>query len=107
MYRISCQLFLLILVSMLSLTLRADEADDMAAYQAQLNAQVMEKPFSVEDEAKIDQYVKSAMQKDLKPDVSSKPQNWRPGYTCADVYHVSWRTYRNCRYYHRYYGRYW
>lgn len=85
----------------------ADEDAEMAAYQAQLNAQVMEKPFSVEDEAKIDAFVKSAMEKDLKPDVSSKPASWRPGYTCADIYRVSWSAYRNCRYYHRYYGRYW
>lgn len=85
----------------------ADEAADMAAYQAQLNAQVMEKPFSVEDEAKIDAFVKSAMEKDLKPDVSAKPATWRPGYTCANIYGVSWAAYRNCRYYHRYYGRYW
>lgn len=88
-------------------TVSADEDADMAAYQAQLNAQVMEKPFSVEDEAKIDAFVKSAMEKDLKPDVSSKPASWRPGYTCADIYNVSWSAYRNCRYYHRYYGRYW
>lgn len=85
----------------------ADEEADMAAYQARLNAEVMEKPFSVEDEAKIDAYVKSAMEKDLKPDISSKPANWQPGYTCANVYGVSWYAYRNCRYYHRYYGHYW
>ena len=80
---------------------------ELAAMQKQLNAQVMEKPFSVEDEAKIDAYIKSSMEKDLKPEVTKAPSYWKPGYTCADIYSYGWNSYRNCRYYHRYYGTYW
>lgn len=79
----------------------------MAEMQRRLNAEVMEKPFSVEAEGKIDAYIKEAMAKDLKPAVKEAPSFWRPGYTCRDIYHHGWNYYRNCRYYHRYHGRYW
>ena len=85
----------------------ASEEDEMAAMQRRLNAEVMEKPFSVEDEKKIDAYIKDAMKKDLKPPVTTAPSFWRPGYTCASIYHRGWNHYRSCRYYRRYYGRYW
>jgi len=83
------------------------QKEAMAEMQRRLNAEVMEKPFSVEAEEKIDAYVKEAMAKDLQPEVKKAPQFWRPGYTCRDIYHHGWNHYRNCRYYHRYYGRYW
>lgn len=85
----------------------ANEEEEMAAMQRQLNAEVMEKPFSAADEAKVSAYMKDAMAKDLKPEVRKAPSYWRPGYTCANIYSYGWSTYRNCRYYHRYYGRYW
>jgi hypothetical protein len=96
--------------------LSADEKSDaekqkqkaaIAEMQQRLNAQVMEKPFSVEDEKKIDEYVKDALAKDLKPEIQSAPEFWKPGNTCADIYNYGWNYYSNCRYYHRYYGRYW
>ncbi len=74
--------------------------------QRQLNEQVMAAPFSVEDQAKIDAYVKNAMEKNLKP-VANPPAYWRPGYTCASIYSYGWRAYGDCSYYHRYHGRYW
>jgi len=80
--------------------------EDIKAMQQKLNAEVMAKPFSVEDEAKIDEYIKKGMEKDLKP-VSKAPNKWRPGYTCANIASYGWRTYRDCRYHYRYYGRYW
>lgn len=83
------------------------EEEEMAAMQRQLNKEVMEKPFSAADEAKVEAFMKSAMQKDLKPEQNTAPSFWRPGYTCRDIYRYGWRHYRNCRYYHRYYGRYW
>lgn len=85
----------------------ANEDEELARIQAQLNQEVLEKPFSVEDEAKINAFIDDAMKKDLKPEVSKAPSGWRPGYTCANVYSYGWRTYRNCRYYRRYHGRYW
>lgn len=84
----------------------ADEVDDMAEMQKRLNAQVMEKPFTVEDAAKVDAYVEEAMKKGLKPRQTA-PENWRPGYTCRDLWRYSYYDYRDCVYYHRYYGRYW
>ncbi len=90
----------------LSSQLYASEEDEMAAMQKRLNAEVMEKPFSVADEKKIDAYIKDAMKKDLKP-IKIAPSFWKPGYTCASIYHYGWNHYRSCRYYRRYHGRYW
>jgi len=84
----------------------ASEEDEMAEMQKRLNAEVMEKPFSVADEKKIDEYIKNAMKKDLQP-VKNAPSFWQPGYTCASIYQYGWSHYRSCRYYRRYHGRYW
>ncbi|MET1254508.1 hypothetical protein [Aliikangiella maris] len=83
-----------------------NQQDEMAEMQKRLNAEVMEKPFSVADEKKIDDYIKSSMKKDLQPEKKA-PDFWRPGYSCADIYHYGWNYYRSCRYYRHYYGRYW
>ncbi len=80
--------------------------DDMAEMQKQLNAEVMQKPFSVEDSAKIDAYVKESMKKDLKPR-QTPPPHWVPGYTCMNLWRYSYYEYRDCVYYYRVYGRYW
>lgn len=90
-----------------STQLQAQTEEELRAMQQSLNKEVLEKPFSVEDEAKIDAYVKDAMAKNLKPEVSKAPDYWKPGYTCADIYSYGWNAYRNCRYYRSYYGRYW
>lgn len=90
-----------------TLPVSAQTEAEMRAMQQALNKQVLEQPFSVEDEAKIDAYVKEAMKKDLKPEVTKAPSYWQPGYTCANIYSYGWSAYRNCRYYLRYYGRYW
>ncbi len=86
----------------------AGDAEDMAEMQRQLNKEVLEKPFSVADQAKIDAYVQDAAKKNLKP-IEQPPANWnwQPGYTCASIYNYGWRAYSDCAYYHRYYGRYW
>ncbi len=89
-----------------SVAVFASEEDEMAEMQKKLNAEVMEKPFSVEDEKKIDSYIKSAMAKDLKPEKKA-PDFWKAGYTCADIYRYGWRYYQSCRYHRHYYGRYW
>ncbi len=87
-------------------SLYAATEDELKAMQQALNAGVLAKPFSVEDEAKIDEYIKQSMKKDLKP-IAKAPSYWQPGYTCANIASYGWRQYRNCRYYYRYYGRYW
>jgi len=86
--------------------LLASDEDEMAEMQRRLNAEVMEKPFSVADEKKIDSYIKDAMKKDLQPPAKA-PSFWKPGYTCASIYRYGWNHYRSCRYYRHYYGRYW
>ncbi len=87
--------------------LQAQTDEELRAMQQSLNKEVMEKPFSVEDEAKIDAFIKNAMAKDLKPQATKAPDGWKPGFTCADIYNTGWNNYRNCRHYRSYYGRYW
>lgn len=82
----------------------AGESEDPVEMQKQLNQGVMEKPFSVEDAAKIDAYITDAMKKDIKPQ-QTPPASWRSGYTCADL--QDYYEYRDCLYYYRYYGHYW
>lgn len=82
-----------------------EQEDEMAAMQKQLNQQVMEQPFFAEEPEKVDAYIKEAMKKDLKPP-EYQGKHWRRGYTCHDLLRYSWYEYRNCRYYHRYYGHY-
>ena len=101
----STVLFIYLLCSTSASLAQTDE--ELRAMQQQLNAEVMEKPFSVEDEAKINEYINAAMEKDLKPEVTKAPSYWKPGYTCANIYSDGWNAYRNCRYYHRYHGSYW
>jgi hypothetical protein len=81
------------------------DEEDLQKYQRQLNSEVMTGPFAVEDDAKVDAYIKEAMKKDIKPP-GYAGTHWRPGYTCRNLLRYSWREYRNCRYYYRYYGRY-
>lgn len=83
----------------------ADEEDDMAAMQKRLNEEVMSQEFLAEEPEKVDAYIKEAMKKNLKPE-EYQGTHWRRGYTCHDLLRYSWYEYRNCRYYYRYYGRY-
>ncbi|MBQ4829383.1 hypothetical protein J8L84_08835 [Alteromonas sp. MMG017] len=84
---------------------QSDEDDELARMQALLNAEVMSKPFLAEKPEEVDAYIKSMLDKGVKPK-EYQGTNWRPGYTCRDLLRYNWREYRNCRYYHRYYGRY-
>ena len=83
----------------------ANEEDEMAAMQRKLNAEVMEQPFLAEEPEKVNAYIKDALKKKLVPPPYSGTY-WRPGYTCRNLLRYSWKEYRNCKYYHRYYGRY-
>jgi hypothetical protein len=83
----------------------ANEEDDLAAMQQQLNAETMNKPFLAEQPEKVDAYIKEAMKKNIKP-IEYEGTHWRRGYTCRNLLRWSWHEYRNCRYYRSYYGRY-
>ncbi|MET3120318.1 hypothetical protein AAKU64_004570 [Undibacterium sp. GrIS 1.8] len=98
---------LMVLCAAISSFASAQTEREMAEMQRKLNAEVMEKPFSVADEAKVDAFIKDAMAKNLKPVETKAPAHWQNGYTCADIYQYGWSGYQNCRYYHHYYGRYW
>lgn len=84
---------------------QSSDDDEMARMQAQLNAEVMNKPFLAERPEEVDAYIKGMLEKGEKP-AEYQGTNWRPGYTCRDLLRYNWREYRNCRYYYRYYGRY-
>ncbi len=81
------------------------EEDELARMQAQLNAEVASKPFLAEKPEEVDAYIKSMLEKNIKPE-EYKGTHWRPGYTCRDLLRYNWTQYRNCRYYYRYHGRY-
>lgn len=95
-------------VLFISLTISAfasEEDDALAKAQAQMNAEVLSKPFLAERPKEVDSYIKSMLEKNVKPPEYSGSY-WRPGYTCRDLLRYNWTQYRNCRYYHRYHGRY-
>ena len=95
-----------ILFISLSISAFASEEDDaLAKAQAQMNAEVLSKPFLAERPKEVDSYIKSMLEKNVKPPEYSGSY-WRPGYTCRDLLRYNWTQYRNCRYYHRYHGRY-
>ncbi len=96
----------LLFLSSLLFSSAATQAETLEEAQQRLNQETLAKEFSVADEAKVDAYIKEAMEKDLKP-VEKVPSYWQPGYTCADIRGYSWSDYRSCRYYHSYYGYYW
>ena len=73
----------------------ADSEADMERMQRSLNEQVMQKPFSVEDQSRIDAHIKDAMKKNLEP-VKTPPNYWRPGYTCDSIRRYGWRGDRDC-----------
>ena len=87
----------------------AERAAARAAAQKALNDQVLAREFKVEDPRKIEEQVEEQLKKKVQP-VEQAPVVWRVGWTCQDLLQlrpVDWLSYRNCRYYYRYYGRYW
>lgn len=93
------------LVSFSTFAQSDSEEDELARMQAELNKEVMSRPFLAEKPAEVDAYIKSMLEKNVKPPEYSGT-HWRQGYTCRDLLRYNWTQYRNCRYYHRYHGRY-
>lgn len=81
------------------------EDEELARMQAQLNNEVMSRPFLAEKPKEVDAYIKGMLEKKVKPG-EYMGSHWRTGYTCRDLLRYNWTQYRNCRYYHRYHGRY-
>lgn len=89
-----------------SLCVQTAHADQMSDLQNQLNAEVLGKSFSVENEANLNAYIEEATKKGIPP--KTQPSKyWRNGYTCNDLRRYSWNDYRDCSYFYRYYGYYW
>lgn len=80
-------------------------SEEMQRMQKQLNEQIMAQPFSVPDEAQVKAYIDDAQRRGVVPPPYTGSY-WRPGYTCYDLGRYSGSEYLACRYYHRYYGRY-
>ena len=81
------------------------EDNELAHMQAQLNAEIMSRPFLAEKPKEVDAYIKGMLEKKVRP-AEYTGSHWRTGYTCRDLLRYNWTQYRNCRYYHRYHGRY-
>jgi hypothetical protein len=93
-------------LSFLMITSVSALADERTEIQKRLNDQVLDKPFSVESEASLNAYIADATKRGLPP--KSEPSKyWRQGYTCNDLRRYSWTDYRDCSYFHHYYGYYW
>jgi hypothetical protein len=104
-----CRLFIIV-ITCLQATIAvqlaiAAEDDALARVQAQMNSEVLSKPFLAEKPEEVDAYIKSMLEKKVKPP-EYKGSYWRPGYTCRDLLRYNWTQYRNCKYYYRYHGRY-
>lgn len=77
--------------------------------QRKLNEEVMASPFNPGDIKKAEAYAEEAKKNGMQP-VAVAPSYWQPGWTCGQVAgyrYYNYYDYRNCIYYHRYYGRYW
>ena len=80
-----------------------------ADLQKQLNQQVMSSPFNAGDIKKAEAYAEEAKKANVQL-VPRPPAYWGPGWTCANLTsyrYYYYNDYRNCVYYHRYYGHYW
>jgi hypothetical protein len=88
----------------------ADDAEKAREeMQRQLNQQVMSAPFNAGDIKKAESYAEEAKKQGVVP-VPQPPRYWAPGWTCANLTgyaYYNYGDYRNCIYYHHYYGRYW
>ncbi len=83
--------------------------DDREAMQRKLNEAVMAAPFDPGDVNKAEAYAEQAKKQNVQP-VAQPPTYWAPGWTCANLTtyaYYNYGDYRNCIYYHHYYGRYW
>lgn len=80
-----------------------------ADMQRKLNESVMSSAFNAGDIKKAEAYAEEAKKANVQP-VAQAPNYWAPGWTCSNLtsyQYYYYNDYRNCIYYHHYYGRYW
>jgi len=101
------QAILVVFFALLSSAFAQEETEEeaLARVQAQMNAEVLSKPFLAERPKEVDAYIEGMLKNKVKPP-EYQGTYWRPGYTCRDLLRYDWTQYRNCRYYYRYHGRY-
>lgn len=100
-----------LLVAFASLVAHAADDADKAREEMQrvLNDRVMAAPFNPGDIKKAQAYAEQAKKEGVQP-VLQPPTYWVPGWTCANLTGYAayaYADYRNCFYYHHYYGHYW
>jgi len=84
----------------------AETAEEM---QQRLNAEVAASPFNGGDYKKAAAYAEDALKRGIQP-VMVAPSYWVPGSSCSYLTthrYYRYDDYRDCVYYHRYYGHYW
>jgi hypothetical protein len=99
------------IAALLCLASATATAEDPAAEEMQrrLNEEVMASHFNAGDIKKAEAYAEDALKKGIPP-VTAAPSYWQPGWTCdylGSYRYYNYYDYRNCVYYHHYYGRYW
>jgi hypothetical protein len=101
------QIIFVALLAFVSAALAQEETEEeaLARAQAQMNSEVLSKPFLAERPTEVDAYIDGMLKNKVKPQ-EYQGTHWRPGYTCRDLLRYNWTQYRNCRYYYRYHGRY-
>ena len=106
-FKIFNQIILVVLFSLISSAFAQQETEEdaLARAQAQMNAEVLSKPFLAERPKEVDSYIEGMLKNNVKPP-EYQGTYWRQGYTCRDLLRYDWTQYRNCRYYYRYHGRY-
>jgi hypothetical protein len=101
------QIIFMVLFALISSAFAQEETEEdaLARAQAQMNAEVLAKPFLAERPEEVDAYIEGMLKKNMKPP-EYQGTYWRSGYTCRDLLRYNWTQYRNCRYYYRYHGWY-
>lgn len=70
----------------------------LAAAQAELNKEVLSKPFSTEEYQSVEIYISDRHTRGLRP-----ANTWRRDVDCEELTEIS--EYRDCQYYKRYYAK--
>ena len=100
---------LIVLLGVPAIALADDDDKAREEMQRKLNNEVMASPFNAGDVKKAQAYAEEAKKQNVAP-VEQPPNYWVPGWTCANMTlypYYQYGAYRNCVYYHYYYGRYW
>jgi hypothetical protein len=97
------------ILGFMQITSAADADAAREEMQRKLNSETMATPFNAGDIKKATAYAQEAKAQNIVP-VAQAPSYWMPGWTCASMSsyrYYNYTAYRDCVYYHHYYGRYW